>query len=180
MLNFFYKTKILFLFLFILLNSNLRAEIINEIKVEGNKRISPETIIMFSGAKINQDLNDNDLNKLLKQLYETYFFESASIRIENNILTIKVKENPIIQNVIYEGIKSSTILDSIKEGVILKSRSSYNEITLEKDKRKIKNSLKDLGYYFSDIDISIEKLEDNKVNLIYNISLGKKAKIKKI
>ena len=180
MLNFFYKTKILFLFLFILLNSNLRAEIINEIKVEGNKRISPETIIMFSGAKINQDLNDNDLNKLLKQLYETNFFESASIKIENNILTIKVKENPIIQNVIYEGIKSSTILDSIKEGVILKSRSSYNEITLEKDKRKIKNSLKDLGYYFSDIDISIEKLEDNKVNLIYNISLGKKAKIKKI
>ena len=180
MLNFFYKTKILFLFLFILLNSNLRAEIINEIKVEGNKRISPETIIMFSGAKINQDLNDNDLNKLLKQLYETNFFESASIKIENNILTIKVKENPIIQNVIYEGIKSSTILDSIKEDVILKSRSSYNEITLEKDKRKIKNSLKDLGYYFSDIDISIEQLEDNKVNLIYNISLGKKAKIKKI
>ena len=180
MLNFFYKTKILFLFLFILLSSNLRAEIINEIKVEGNKRISPETIIMFSGAKINQDLNDNDLNKLLKQLYETNFFESASIKIENNILTIKVKENPIIQNVIYEGIKSSTILDSIKEDVILKSRSSYNEITLEKDKRKIKNSLKDLGYYFSDIDISIEQLEDNKVNLIYNISLGKKAKIKKI
>ena len=180
MLNFFYKIKILLLFIFILLSSNLRAEIINEIKVEGNKRISPETIIMFSGAKINQDLNDNDLNKLLKQLYETNFFESASIKIENNILTIKVKENPIIQNVIYEGIKSSTILDSIKEDVILKSRSSYNEITLEKDKRKIKNSLKDLGYYFSDIDISIEKLEDNKVNLIYNISLGKKAKIKKI
>ena len=180
MLNFFYKIKILLLFIFILLSSNLRAEIINEIKVEGNKRISPETIIMFSGAKINQDLNDNDLNKLLKQLYETNFFESASIKIENNILTIKVKENPIIQNVIYEGIKSSTILDSIKEDVILKSRSSYNEITLEKDKRKIKNSLKDLGYYFSDIDISIEQLEDNKVNLIYNISLGKKAKIKKI
>ena len=180
MLKFFYKIKILLLFIFILLSSNLRAEIINEIKVEGNKRISPETIIMFSGAKINQDLNDNDLNKLLKQFYETNFFESASIKIENNILTIKVKENPIIQNVIYEGIKSSTILDSIKEGVILKSRSSYNEITLEKDKRKIKNSLKDLGYYFSDIDISIEKLEDNKVNLIYNISLGKKAKIKKI
>ena len=68
MLNFFYKIKILLLFIFILLSSNLRAEIINEIKVEGNKRISPETIIMFSGAKINQDLNDNDLNKLLKQL----------------------------------------------------------------------------------------------------------------
>ena len=135
MLNFLYRIKVIFLFLFILLSSNLRAEIINEIKVEGNKRISPETIIMFSGAKINQDLNENDLNKLLKQLYETNFFESASIKIENNILNIKVKENPIIQNVIYEGIKSTNILDNIKGNVILKSRSSFNEITLEKDKR---------------------------------------------
>ena len=175
MLKFFYRIKILFLF--ILLSSSLNAEIINKINVEGNKRISDETVIMFSGAKINQDLNENDLNKLLKQLYETNFFESASIKIENNILNIKVLENPIIQNVIYDGIKSSTILADIKENVILKSRSSFNEITLEKDKRKIKNSLMDLGYYFSNIDISIEKLDDNKVNLIYNISLGKKCTV---
>ena len=56
MLNFLYKIKILFLFLFILFNSNLRAEIINKINVEGNERISVETIIMFSGAKVNKDL----------------------------------------------------------------------------------------------------------------------------
>ena len=180
MLNFFYKTKILFLFLFILLSSNSRAEVINSISVEGNNRISTETIIMFSEAKINEDLNANDLNQILKKLYKTNFFELVSVKIENNILDIKIKENPIIQNIDYEGIKSNELLENIKKNVILKSRSSFNEITLEKDKEKINSSLKELGYYFSEINISIEKLEDNKINLIYNISLGKKSKIKKI
>jgi outer membrane protein insertion porin family len=180
MLNFLYKIKILFLFLFILLNSNSRAEIINKIIIDGNNRISTETIVMFSGAKVNEDLNDNDLNQILKKLYETNFFELVSVKIKDNILNIKIKENPIIQNITYEGIKSSQILEKIKEDVVLKSRSSFNKIILEKDREKINNSLKNLGYYFSEIDISIEELEDNKINLFYNISLGKKAKIKKI
>jgi len=91
MLNFFYKTRILFLFLFILLSSNSTAEIINKINVKGNNRISTETIIMFSGVKINEDLNENDSNIVLKKLYETNFFEFVSTKIENNVLNIKVK-----------------------------------------------------------------------------------------
>ena len=51
---------------------------------------------------------------------------------------------------------------------------------LDKDKKRIKKFLKDSGYYFSLIDITIEELKDNKINLTYNISLGEKAKIKKI
>ena len=46
----------------------------------------------------------------------------------------------------------------------------FNEILLNKDKVLISRSLKTLGYYFSEIDVSIEELKDNKVNLIYNIS----------
>ena len=62
----------------------------------------------------------------------------------------------------------------------MKSRSSFNEILLEKDKKIIKRTLTDLGYYFSEIEILKEILEDSKINLTYNISLGDKAKIRKI
>ena len=72
------------------------------------------------------------------------------------------------------------MLSDLKKNVILKSRSSFNEIILKKDKERITNFLKNLGYYFSEIDISIENLQDNKIDLTYNISLGEKAKIKKI
>ena len=168
MFNSIYKFKLIIIsiFLFILSMSNLKAETINKIIVEGNNRVSPDTVIMFSGVSLNDDLSEENLNQVLKRLYGSNFFELASVKVENNILVIKVKEYPIIQNVIYEGIKSSEMLEKIKEEVNLKSRSSFNEILLIKDKESISSKLKDLGYYFADIDTSVEELRDNKVNLI--------------
>ena len=175
-----FKLTVLFFFLLISFDSFLKAEIVSKITIEGNNRISPETIKMFSGVSEKDDLSENDLNQVLKNLYDSNFFELVSVKLENNILLITVKENPIIQNIIYEGIKSDDLLSDLKKNVVLKSRSSFNEITLKKDKVKINEFLKSLGYYFSKIDISVENLQDNKINLTYNISLGEKAKIKKI
>ena len=137
MLNFIYKLKLIPILFCIFISSvnNLKAETVNKIIVEGNDRVSPETIIMFSGVSVNDDLSENNLNQVLKQLYGSNFFELVSVKIENNILRIKVKEYPIIQNVIYEGIKSSEMLEEIKKEVNLKSRSSFNEILLIKDKK---------------------------------------------
>ena len=174
------KITILFFFLLTSLNTFLKAEIVSNISIEGNDRISTETIKMFSGVSENDDLSENDLNQVLKNLYDSNFFELVSVKLENNILTINVKENPIIQNIDYEGIKSNDLLSDLKKNVVLKSRSSFNEILLKKDKDNITNFLKNLGYYFSEINITIESLQDNKINLTYNISLGEKAKIRKI
>ena len=77
----------------------LRAEIINKIEIKGNDRISSETINMFAGISLNDDLNENDLNNILKSLYDSNFFEQVSVKLENNTLLISVKENPIIQNI---------------------------------------------------------------------------------
>ena len=68
----------------------------------------------------------------------------------------------------------------IVEDLNLISRSSFNEVFLEKDKNKILSTLKELGYYFAEIEIELNDLDNNKIDLIYNISLGDKAKIKKI
>ena len=175
-----FKINILLIFIYLLLTTSLRSEIIDEINIEGNQRISKDTIIMFADVSVKDNLSDKDLNKILKKLYNTNFFDLVSVKIINKILTIKVKENPIIQNINYEGIKSSQLLQELKKNVILKSRSSFNKVLLDKDKTNIKSFLKNSGYYFSQIKISLEELEDNKINLNYNISLGKKAKIQKI
>ena len=175
-----FKLIVLFFFLLISFNSFLKAEIVSKITIEGNNRISPETIKMFSGVSEKDDLSENDLNQVLKKLYDSNFFELVSVKLENNILLITVKENPIIQNIIYEGIKSEDMLSNIKKNLVLKPRSSFNEISLKKDKNIFSESLKNLGYYFSEIDITIKNLQDNKVDLTYVVSLGKKAKIKKI
>ena len=74
MLNIIYKTSLLFLFFFFITN-NLKAELVENIKTEGTQRISSETIKMFAGVSTNEDLSENDLNQILKKLYNTNFFE---------------------------------------------------------------------------------------------------------
>ena len=175
-----HKINLLVIFFYLTFTSLPRAEIVTEIDIVGNKRISSETIKMFANVSLNDDLSENDLNIILKKLYDTNFFDLVSVKITNKKLSIIVKENPIIQNIDFRGIKAQKILEGLKKNTTLKSRSSFNEILLEKDKNEIKIFLKDLGYYFSKIEILKEDLEDNKVNIVYNISLGKKAKIKKI
>ena len=125
MLKLIYKIKLL-LFFFFALTSILRAEIITKITIEGNQRISTETIIMFAGVSENDQLTETDLNKILKKLYNTNFFDLVTVKISDKVLFIKVKENPIIQSINFEGIKSSKILENLKKNVFLKSRSSFN------------------------------------------------------
>ena len=156
------------------------SDILKKIEIFGNDRISNETIAMFSEVEINDNINSNIINKVLKNLYDTNFFQDVSIKFTNNILEIKVVENPIIQNITYEGIKSNRIKDLIVSSTKLKSRSSFNDLIFRKDKESIKSELKILGYYFPSIETYIEDLKDNKINLTYNINLGEKAKIKKI
>ena len=71
-------------------------------------------------------------------------------------------------------------LKAISNNLILKSRSSFNEILLEEDMKNITNTLKGLGYYFSKLDILLTNLDDNKITLTYKVDLGEKSKIKKI
>ena len=167
-------------FILILFSNFAFSKSLNKIEILGNDRISDETIKLFISLDINDEINDKTLNKILKDLYETDYFEDVSVNFEKNILSIKVVENPIIENIFYNGIKSSRILNIIKDETLVKSRSSFNEIKLKKDEIKIKNILKNLGYYKPEIDVLIENSKNNLINVTYEIELGKKSKISKI
>ena len=74
MFKFLNKINLLLIFYFSLLSNFSQAEIVKEINIQGNQRISSETVKMFSGVSINDDLLENDLNQILKKLYNTNFF----------------------------------------------------------------------------------------------------------
>ena len=95
----------IYTFLFLLIYSSLSAEIISKIEVNGNQRVSSETIKMFANVSIGNDFDTNDFNTTLKNLYNTNFFNSIELKIENNILQIYVDEFPIIQNITIEGVE---------------------------------------------------------------------------
>ena len=90
--------KLFFIFAFILLfTTNINSEIIKNIEVSGNVRISDETIILFSEIKKNQDLKNENLNLIIKKLYTTNFFSDINVTFNDGILKINVKENPVVQ-----------------------------------------------------------------------------------
>jgi len=176
------STKTIFKSLIILLIflCNAFSESVNKITIVGNDRISDETIKLFISVDIKDEINETKLNKILKDLYETEFFKNIKIKFDNQILTINVKENPIIEDIKYSGIKSNRILEILKQESLIKKRSSYNENKIKKEELKVKNVLKNLGYYNSTLSILVDQSKNNLVSVTYDIDLGRKSKIKKI
>ncbi len=174
--NFFIKLIIIFLF-----NLNYSyAEKIKKFEITGNDRISDETIILFSEYNINDDINQSNLNEIIKNLYQTYFFKNIDIDFNNNILFINVSENPLIQSVTFSGIKRTSLTDQMKNIILQKEKSSFVENKIKEDQNRILNSLRVSGYYFSEVSVNVKRNDNNTVDIIYQIDLGKKALIKKI
>ena len=156
------------------------AEVIKKFQIVGNDRISNETIVLFSGLSINDDVNDNELNAAIKNLYETSFFQNLEINLENNILYINVVENPLIQSIVIEGIKRQSLVEIVKDIIVQKEKTSFVESKVKKDEERILNSLRVAGYYFSEISTSAKKNDNNTVDIIYEVTLGERALIKNI
>ena len=171
--------KIISLILF-LISSFANADILKKVEISGNKRIPENTILMFSNVSIGDKISNIDANSVLKNLYDTNFFKDVVVNISENILKINVSEFPIVQNVNIEGIKSKKINEQILDNIYFKERSSFNEIFLNDDKINLEKILKKHGYYFSNIQVTIENIEENKININYVFDLGEKSKIKKI
>ena len=170
-------------FVFFWINfSNLStfADIIKVIDVKGNERISDSTIKLFSGVNIGEDIDAYKLNKIIKNLYNTDFFNTVSVNIDKDILTIDVVELPIIENISIEGVNAKKYIKAIESNYRLKPRSSFNTIILSDEVSAIKSILKDFGFYFTEVTPYIEEKKNNTVDITYKIDLGNRAKISKI
>ena len=178
----FFMLKNLFNFIsiFLLFTSNILAATFSDFNVEGNKRVSSQTIINFSKLKEGTDLSKNEINEALKNIYETNFFEEVEVNITNNTLNIIVKEYPIIQDIEFKGIEAKKFIKLLEENLTLKSKSSFNKFLLQNDLNNISNILRKLGYYFAKVDVQQKLNSNNTINLIYDVDMGEKALISEI
>ena len=172
--------KYFFLIYLLFLNFNLSAEIVKKIVVEGNERISAETIKVYGELKLNNDYSSFDLGKIIKNLYKTDFFEDVEITLDNNILNINVKEFPVINNVDLKGEKSNSTKKKVLEKLQLKSKESFISSKLSDDIRTIKKIYGSIGFNFANVEAKIEKFDNNRINLVYFLEKGKKTDISQI
>ena len=173
--------KILFvIFIYLIGFNKAYSVIINDLKTLNNKRITKETIVTYGNIKFGNDYTNEDLNKILKNLYDTDFFENITLKVEDNTLVLNIKENKLIQSVNIEGIKSNRIKNAILENLYSKDKAPFLIEKVKIDLRRIINSLKTVGYYTAEVNSKIIENNNETVSLIFEVNLGEKALISKI
>ncbi len=175
-----YFVKIFTTLLFVLMLTPLSAETVNKIIINGNKRISEETIKVYGEINLNEKIDEIKINKILNNLYSTNFFEDVKIKVSNNILEIDLKEYPIINQLIIIGEKTNKIKDQIRKTIKLKEKNSFIRSDLASDIEKIKKLYSSAGYNFSKIDAKLKKIDESNLDLILVIDRGEITRISTI
>ena len=162
---------------FLLLTSTLVAEIA-KVNIAGNARVNKATIESLVDKKIS-NIDSIYINNLTKKIYDTDFFADVKISYNNNVLTINVIENPIVNFFYINGIKD-TDLDQVNKIITLKENSIFSSSKLKKDIESTREFLNATGYYQASIVPEVIKIDNNQVNLIINIDKKEISKIKNI
>ena len=180
MKNFFYK--LCFFLILTLVPLNLNAEVLKKTEVYGNERIAIETVIVYGGIEKGKDYSQEDINDVIKKLYDTKFFSKISVDFSNGILKINVEENPIINSILIQGEPTKKFTQAILEALSLKEKSSYIKSDVKNDLEIIKYFYRTLGYYSPKVEARTQeaKVGKNSIDLIFEIDKGERQKISKI
>ena len=153
---------------------------VKDIKIEGLERVEPETVLSYTNIKAGASTTDEAMNSALKNLYSTGLFEDVSINVDAaNIMRIKVSENPIVSQVLFDG--NDKISDEmLTSEVRLAPRSTFSRAKVQEDVRRIMEVYRRSGRYATVVNPEIIRRDQNRVDLIFNIDEGASAVIDKI
>lgn len=160
-------------------------EIIEKIEIEGNERVTNETILFYLSSKDGDYYSEELLGKDLKVLWSTGFF--ANIRIEKRegtrgkIITIVVEENPVIKEIVYQTgkkIKQDDIVNKLKESNdYLLPYSYYNPYAIQKIKKTIETLLLEEGLTAGKVNAELKSTGNNELEITFHIDEGPKIKV---
>ena len=172
--------KLIITLYFVLFTSILSAEIIKKIEIEGNDRVSNETIKVYGDVSINQNVDNFKINEIIKNLYSTNFFEDINVSVSNGTLFIKVNEYPVINEIIILGEDADKFKKAIKKNIKSKKNGPFVKSFIAEDEKTIKKIYQSIGFNFLEIKSKVETFPKKRVNLYFEIEKGDKTKITKI
>ena len=173
------KFFVLVLFNLFIANSSLSNES-NILKIIGNERITSNTIKETIDYNDKKKYSLEEINNIQKKLIETDFFSEVKVNVIKNIITINVKENPIIDFFYIKGIVRKDSEDFIYKNISLGNNKVFSEAKLKKDIDLIKDVLQKSGYYNVSVNTEISKLPGNVYNVVINVDQKNKYTIKNI
>ncbi|MFH1158137.1 MAG: outer membrane protein assembly factor BamA [Pseudomonadota bacterium] len=155
------------------------ADVIREIRVEGNQRIEAATVLSYIDLQNGDPFDQALLDRALKSLYATGLFADVSIRQQGQALVVTVTENPIINEIRFEGNKKIKSED-LQAELQLKPRQVLTRARVLADAERVQEIYRVTGRFSAVVDPKIIRMDQNRVNLIFEISEGPETLISRI
>ena len=153
--------------------------VIQNIRVEGNKRVEPETVRSYLTFTVGDAYDPAQIDELLKALFATGLFQDVRIRREGSTVVIVVLENPIVARVAFEGNREVED-DTLASEVQLKARAVYTRARVQADVQRILDVYRRQGYYAAAVNPKIINLDSNRIDVVFEINEGPTTKIRAI
>ncbi len=153
---------------------------IKAIRVEGAQRLEPETVLSYTKLRTGQVFTNETLDQAIKDLYASDLFADVTIGgAETGDIVLRVRENPIINRVIFEGNKRLKE-DKIKKEVKLAPRQIFTRTAVRQDVARIIELYRRQGRFAAVVDPKMVSLDQNRVDVIFEVSEGPKSKVRQI
>lgn len=173
------KKNLLFTVSLVLLAPVANAATVSRIDVRGNQRMDAESIRILSEVKIGDNVSLDDTNQIAKKLQETGYFSKVNVSMSGNTLKIDIAEAPTVNMVTIEG-NDEISTDDLKKELRLKSREPYDESVIGADVQRMLTLYQRKGFFGTKIEPQKIQLDDNRVNVVYEIDEGHPTYIKNI
>ncbi len=155
------------------------AGTIRNITVTGQQRLEPDTVMSYTKLRVGQSFTQESLDQALRDLYETELFADVQIRNDSGALTIEIKENPVINRIVLEGNKRLKE-EKIKPEIKLAPRQIYTRSKVRADVARIIELYRRQGRFAATVEPKMVRLEQNRVDIVFEISEGPKSKVRQI
>ena len=156
--------------------------VIEDIRVEGLKRITPGTVFNYLPIKVGDTFNDSLSSDSVRALFKTGFFDDVKVKKDGNDLILIFKERPAIGTISLSGnedIETDELLGNLKQIGFAEGRV-FLQSQLEMVEQELQRQYYSFGKYAAKITSKVTELDNNRIAININISEGLVAKIKKI
>ena len=160
--------------------TDVNAKTIKSLRVEGSQRIEPETVLSYTRLRVGVPYTAETLDQALKDLQASDLFADFSIAgVDSGDIVLRIRENPIINRVIFEGNKALKT-DKIEKEVKLKPRQIFTRTAVRQDVGRIVELYRRQGRFAAVIEPKMVSLDQNRVDVVFEVTEGPKSKVRQI
>jgi outer membrane protein insertion porin family len=149
------------------------------LKVEGAQRLEPDTVLTYTKLRVGGSYTHETLDAALRDLYASELFAKVEIRDNNGALTVVIQENPVINRIVLEGNRRLKE-DKIRPEIKMAPRQIYTRSKVRADVARIIELYRRQGRFAAVVDPKLVKLDQNRVDIVYEINEGPKSKVRQI